>query len=235
MKNSIPKIAATLAVAVATIPLASAQPRSEAPPEGVVDFLKPINPDPVIQHAKEVYILNGCHICHGITMRVPNGDHADLVYSRLVEADTDGKVIAQLLTVGIPLSAKLSPMPQYSDLSEANKMAIARYIHFTRMEERYKELMERPLPSGEVAGGKTYFDAKCASCHTPAEAAVLAEKAGSDGAILKPAFLTSVTSFTVASLTDTKYQKARSTHQHLVENYSAQEAANLLAYLKSLR
>ena len=239
-KNSILKITAALAVAVATIPFARAQSRPESqaplqPEEGVVDFLKPINPDPYIQHAKEIYILNGCPICHGITLHVANGDSADLLHSMMVGVDTDGKVIAQLLTVGIPLTQKLSPMPQYSDLSEADKMAIARYVHYARMEERYKELMARPLPAGDAAAGRTYFDGRCASCHSSSEAAVLAKKAGSDGAILKPAFLTSVTSFTVASLADTKYQTARSTHQHLIENYSAQEAANLLAYLKSLK
>jgi mono/diheme cytochrome c family protein len=240
MKNSILKIAATLAVAVAVIPFAGAQgsPESQSPPppqEGVVDFLKPINPDPYIQHAKEIYILNGCPICHGITLHVANGDSADLLHSRLVGIDTDGKVIAKLLTVGIPLTSKLSPMPQYSDLSESDKIAIARYMHYARMEERYKELMARPLPPGDVAAGKTYFESKCASCHTPAEATALAKKAGSDGAILKPVFLTTVTSFAVASLNDTKYQTARSTHQHLAENYSAQEAADLLAYVKALK
>lgn len=218
---------------LATVSLASAQ--APAPQEGVIDFLKPINPDPVIQHAKEMFILSGCSICHGITLHVANGDSADLLHSKLVGIDTDGRVISQLLTAGIPLTTKLSPMPQYSDLSEADKMAIARYMHYTRMEERYKELMARPLPSGDSAAGKTYFETNCASCHTTAEAATLAKKAGSDGAILKPSFLNSVTSFTLASLADKKHQAARSAHQHLVENYETQDAANLLAYVKSIR
>jgi mono/diheme cytochrome c family protein len=240
VKNSILKMAAILALAVATIPSARAQVASDRetpiqPQEGVMDFLKPINPDPYIQHAKEIYILNGCYICHGITLHVANGDSADLLHSALVGADTDGKVIAALLTAGIPLTDKLSPMPQYSDLSDSDKMAIARYVHYARMQEHYKELTGRPLPAGDAAAGKTYFDAQCASCHSSAEAAALAKKAGSDGAILKPAFLTAVTSFTTASLTDSKYQTARSTHQHLAENYTREEAANLLAYLKSLK
>jgi mono/diheme cytochrome c family protein len=189
-----------------------------------------------IQHAKEIYILNGCSICHNIRLYTPPGaEAADLLHSPLVSVDTDGTVISQLLKVGVPLTDKLSPMPQYSYLSEANRLAIARYIHYARMEEHYKELIDHALPAGDAAAGKTYFDNKCASCHTTAQAAALAKKAGNDGAILKPAFLTTVTSFTTASLTDTKYQAGRSTHQHLVENYSAQEAANLLTYLKSLK
>jgi mono/diheme cytochrome c family protein len=241
MKNAVTNIAATLAIAIATISFAGAQSASPhyvktPPPEGVIDPRLPINPDPTIQHAKDLYILNGCSICHAANLHTPPGaEAADLLDSPLVSADIDGTVVAQLLKVGMPMSDKLSPMPQYSYLSDADRLAIARYIHYARMEEHYKELMAHPLPAGDATPGKTYFEGKCGSCHTSAEAAALAKKAGSDGAILKPTFLTTVTSFTTASLSDTKYQTARSTHQHLTENYSAQDAANLLAYLKSLK
>jgi hypothetical protein len=64
---------------------------------GAVNWLLPIEPDPMIQHAKEVYINNGCAWCHGVDLVVPQGDAVDLRKSKIVALDVDGKLIGQIL------------------------------------------------------------------------------------------------------------------------------------------
>ena len=59
----------------------------------------------------------GCAYCHGVNLE-PRGEATDLLHSRLVARDTDGKTITALLKSGIPQTARLSPMPQFSDLSD---------------------------------------------------------------------------------------------------------------------
>src|SRR5215510_8276178 len=80
-----------------------------------IEFIGPPLADPVMQHAKEQYVTYGCAYCHGMTL-IARGEAADLMHSALVGADTNGDTIANLLRVGIPQTAKLSPMPQFSDL-----------------------------------------------------------------------------------------------------------------------
>ena len=74
------------------------------------------------------------------------------MHSALVGADVDGSTIVPLLKSGIPQTPKLSPMPQFSDLSDQQLHAIARYIHYAR--------------------GKAFFDEQCAGCHPRRPASV---------------------------------------------------------------
>src|SRR5262249_22318190 len=73
--------------------------------------------DPVLQHAKETFVLFGCAYCHGLNL-VARGEATDLMHSGLVGRDMNGNLIGPLLRAGIPQTAKLSPMPQFSDLSD---------------------------------------------------------------------------------------------------------------------
>jgi hypothetical protein len=54
-------------------------------------------------------------------------------------------------------------------------------------------------------------------------------------AILEPKGLKSERSFTSARLNDTKLGPAQQRHHALLENYSAEEVANVVAYLASVR
>ena len=78
----------------------------------------------VMQQAKETYVVFGCAYCHGVTL-TPRGEATDLMHSALVGSDTNGDRIAALLRAGIPQTAKLSPMPQFSDLSDRQLHDIA--------------------------------------------------------------------------------------------------------------
>jgi predicted carbohydrate-binding protein with CBM5 and CBM33 domain len=61
------------------------------------------------------------------------------------------------------------------------------------------------------------------------------EAAALRAAILDPKGLKVERSFTSARLNDTKLASAQQRHRALLENYSAEEVANVVAYLASVR
>jgi mono/diheme cytochrome c family protein len=199
-----------------------------------IDFIGPPLADPVMQHAKETYVVFGCAYCHGVTL-TPRGEATDLTRSALVGSDTNGDPIAALLRAGIPQTAKLSPMPQFSDLSDRQLHDIARYIHYARQKTRYKQLVDVSLGAGDAAAGRAYFDQQCASCHGDGlsriarkyDAPTLRDR------LLRPHALSDVPSFEVAALHDAKIAVARERHNHLLENYTPTHVANLAAYLST--
>jgi mono/diheme cytochrome c family protein len=195
--------------------------------------------DPVLQHAKETYVLFGCAYCHGVNL-VARGEATDLMHSKLVGRDTDGKLIGALLRSGIPQTAKLSPMPQFSDLSDQQIDNLVRWIHYARAQGRFRELSEaKDPPEGNASSGKTYFDEKCGSCHsTTGDLAGIGKKY--DAATLKtrflrPTMLDETKSWKLDQLHDTKSEAARAQHQRLMENYSLQDTFDVVAYLSSLK
>lgn len=203
---------------------------------GVINFLEPKLSDPVLQHSKEIYVLNGCAYCHGVDLKVRNGEAADLMHSALVGVDVDGNLLAPLLRSGIPQTPKLSPMPQFSDLSDREIADIVRWIHYARQDGRYRELTAADSSPGDAAAGKTYFDQKCGSCHS--KQGDLSNAVGKySGAsiklqLLRPHSLQSDPSWHVDDLNNSKLIAARKQHQQLLENYSASDVANVLAYLQ---
>ena len=199
-----------------------------------VGFIGPPLADPVMQHAKETYVVFGCAYCHGVTL-VPRGEAADLMRSALVGSDTDGSRIVALLRAGIPQTAKLSPMPQYSDLSDRQLHDIAKYIHYARQEGRYQQLLDANLAGGDAAAGKTFFDQQCATCHADGLAGVSRkyDAATLRDRMLRPRGLGAAPSFDVAALNDAKTSAARDRHNHLLENYTPAQVLNLIAYLRT--
>jgi len=207
--------------------------------KGVVNFLTPINPDPVLQHSKEIYVLNGCAYCHGVDLQT-RGEAADLMHSTLVGKDQNGEFIGALLRVGIPQTAKLSPMPQFSDLSDADVMDIVRWIHYARQQGRYKELIAaKDTEQGNAAAGKTYFAQTCGSCHSAggdlANVAKKYDAAALEAHILRPAFVDAPQSWKLSDRPDPKTTTARQKHLSLLENYSPADIANLMAYFQSMK
>ncbi|MEQ1948138.1 MAG: c-type cytochrome [Bryobacteraceae bacterium] len=194
--------------------------------------------DPLLQHSKETYVLFGCAYCHGLNL-VSRGEATDLMHSRLVGRDVNGNLIGPLLRAGIPQTAKLSPMPQFSDLSDQQIGALARWMHYARQEGRFKELTEaKNGPKGTASAGKMYFDQNCASCHTAndlSKATTKYDSAVLRTQILHPKGIDTPVSYKVDRLKDTKFAEGRERHLHLLENYSAEDVANLTAYAQSLK
>ena len=202
------------------------------------EFLGPPLADPVLQHAKETFVLFGCAYCHGLNL-VSRGEATDLMHSALVGRDENGNRIGPLLRAGIPQTAKLSPMPQFSDLSDQQIAALVTWIHYTRQQGRYQELTATPTRAGDAAAGKAYFERSCSMCHAvDRDLSGIGRKyetAALRAAILDPKALKVERSFTSARLSDMKLASARQRHYALLENYSAEEVANLVAYLASVR
>jgi mono/diheme cytochrome c family protein len=199
-----------------------------------VDFLGPELSDPVLQHAKETYVLFGCAYCHGVNL-LPRGEAADLMHSALVGLDENADRIGAVLRAGIPQTKKLSPMPQFSDLSDQQIAAIARWIHYARRQGRLKELTEAPVAPGDAAKGKAYFEQTCRSCHSVdgdlASIGRTEDPAALRARILAPPGLDGDGSFRLDRLHDAKTAAARASHHRVLENVAREDIADLVSYL----
>lgn len=211
---------------------APAPASEQARPGYDLNFIGPPLADSVMQHAKETFVLYGCAYCHGVTL-IARGEAADLMHSALVGSDVGGNVIVPLLKAGIPQTAKLSPMPQFSDLSDQQLHEIATYIHYARRQGRYKELVRDPPTLGDAAAGKTFFDPNCAACHA-SDLVGIGRKYDTTKLrqeMLDPTALQAPLSFDVTDLHNTQARTARDRHHALLENYTTAQVGNLLAYL----
>lgn len=199
-----------------------------------VEFLGPVLGDSLLQHGKEIYILSGCAYCHGLDL-VPDEEAADLMHSPMVGLDENGNLIGPLLRAGIPVTRKTSPMPQFSDLSDEQIAAMARWIHYARQRGRYKELTEATNTVGNATLGQAYFDKECTACHSSkrefARLASTYDAVTLRARMLDPEGLKAEASFKLDELRDAK-AAARQRHQKLLENYSAEDVANLMTYLR---
>jgi mono/diheme cytochrome c family protein len=205
---------------------------------GVISFTEPIERDPVLQHAKETYISFGCAYCHGVDLRTRNGEAADLLHSPLVGKDDNGNLLGKVLRAGIPQTPKYSPMPQFSDLSDKQIDEIVLWIHYARQQGRYRELIDAQSAPGSATVGKSYFDKSCASCHSQADMANVVQKYDTTtlkAHLIRPDALSAPLSFKVDRLNDTKIAVARKRHWALLENYTAQDVANILAYVQGTK
>jgi mono/diheme cytochrome c family protein len=225
-------LACALALAGASLTAQSSAPAARPGYDSA--YIGPPLADPILQQAKETYVLFGCAYCHGVTL-TPRGEAADLVRSALVGADTNGDTIAALLRAGVPRTTKLSPMPQFSDLSDRQLHDIARYIHYARQQRRYEELTGGKTDAGDAGAGRAYFAQHCASCHASDldgigrryDASALRAR------LLRPPSLSTPRSFAVDAVEDARAATGRQRHDLLLENFGAPDVANLLAYLRS--
>lgn len=197
-------------------------------------YIGPPLADPVLQSSKETYVVMGCAYCHGMNL-TPRGEAADLRRSAIVGGDSNGNLLMPLLRAGVPRTLKLSPMPNYADLSERQLMDLVRWMHYARQRARYDELMAVRLPAGDAARGQTFFNVNCASCHQAGAARAMAGRYQGDAlpaAILDPPPLRALPSYEVSQWRDERLGAGRQRHGRLLENAEAQPLADLLAFLR---
>lgn len=234
-RRGIAALASALFLTTAYVSGQSPAPAAAASrPDYDIDYIGPPLPDPIMQHNKETYVSFGCGYCHGLTL-TPRGEAADLMHSPLVGADVDGSTVMPLLKAGIPQTAKLSPMPQFSDLSDQQLRAIARYIHYARQLGRYREIVQSGASAGDPSAGKAYFEQQCATCHATNLNGVgrKYDGLGLREQMLRPRNLIGPTSFAIAPMGDAKTATARQRHDALLENYTPAQVADLVAYLRT--
>jgi cytochrome c oxidase cbb3-type subunit 3 len=122
----------------------------------------------VIARGKALFGVS-CALCHGNDLRGGQLNGPNLLRSQLVLSDKAGELIVPVINGGRP-DKGMPPIP----MPEADAKAIAEYIHsMTALSPR----QGMPPPSetpvvlnilvGDPAAGRVYFEAKCASCHSP--------------------------------------------------------------------
>jgi mono/diheme cytochrome c family protein len=91
-------------------------------------------PTPALERGRAVYVLNHCHFCHGVDLTRATMGAANLTQSGLVGADVDGNLIGAIVRSGLPNLQ--TAMPSYTELTDAEVVDLARYVHYLRQQAR---------------------------------------------------------------------------------------------------
>jgi mono/diheme cytochrome c family protein len=115
----------------------------------------------VLERGKALYSVN-CQFCHGADTR--GGDSGpSLLRSQLVQDDQNGEGIGPVVQSGRP-----PRMPKF-DFNAGQIADIAAFLHSFTINSRDPARNRPPnIVVGDPAAGQTYFNAKCASCHSTA-------------------------------------------------------------------
>jgi cytochrome c oxidase cbb3-type subunit 3 len=125
----------------------------------------------LIARGKTLFEIN-CRLCHGADLRGGDMGGVNLLRSNLVLTDQHGELILPVVHGGRQ-NPGMPPMPPFPQIVDDDVKAIAEYIHSVAATMRGQG---NPPPGSEPAvlnilvgdanAGKTYFGAKCASCHS---------------------------------------------------------------------
>ena len=119
-------------------------------------------PDAAAAKRGETLYQQNCSACHGKDAR--GGQAPNLVRSVLVLHDEKGEEIGQVIKNGRPQSG----MPPFASLTDTQRIDISEYIHMQIELAANRGLYAHAdtMTSGDVAKGKVFFAANCASCHS---------------------------------------------------------------------
>src|SRR5262245_44405714 len=123
----------------------------------------------ILARGKTLYEIH-CRSCHGADLRGGELGGPNLLRSSVALNDKAGELIYPVVRDGSQ-TAGMSAMPPISILEE-DAIAVAEYIHSilaTTQRQGGPPPGPRPVLNvlvGDAAAGKTYFEAKCASCHS---------------------------------------------------------------------
>jgi mono/diheme cytochrome c family protein len=210
----------------AVVPMLAGEPRLNARQERDAGGFKA--PTMALERGRTVYVLNHCHFCHGVDLTRATMGAANLTQSPLVGADEDGNIIGPLVKAGLPNLQ--TAMPSYAELTPEEIVDLARYVHFLRQQARFKELTGlAAAPAGDRTAGEVYFNGAdaCRTCHSPTgDLAGIGRKY--DTATLRARLLRPGPTTVHEGVSPTAGQAA---HLKLLENYTAANVRDLLAYL----
>jgi mono/diheme cytochrome c family protein len=185
-------------------------------------------PTAALERGRTVYVLNHCHFCHGVDLTRATMGAANLSQSPFVGADEDGNIMGPLVKAGLPNLQ--TAMPSYPELTPEENVDLARYIHFLRQQARFRELSRLgDTPAGDRKAGEAYFNgpANCRSCHSvTGDLSGIARKY--DTAKLRERLLRPGPPMPSKGAGPTAGQ---ATHLKLLENYTAANVQDLVAFL----
>jgi cytochrome c oxidase cbb3-type subunit III len=126
----------------------------------------------VIARGKSLFEVN-CRLCHGADLRGGDQGGVNLLRSNLVLTDQHGELILPVVHNGRQ-NPGMPPMPPFPQIPDDDVKAIAEYIHSVAATMRGQgnpppgsEPVVLNILVGDANAGRTYFQAKCASCHSP--------------------------------------------------------------------
>lgn len=118
-------------------------------------------PDAAAAKRGEALYQANCQACHGAQAR--GGQAPSLVRSVLVLHDDNNVEIPQIIKNG-----RTGGMPAFTNLTDAERHDIAEYLHQEVELAANRGLYSNAskMATGDVARGKAFFAANCASCHS---------------------------------------------------------------------
>jgi cytochrome c oxidase cbb3-type subunit III len=194
-----------------------------------VDAGGAVAPTAALERGRTVYVLSACHFCHGIDLTGASMGAADLMHSPLVGADRNGNLIGSIVLAGLPNLQ--TAMPKFADLTPQQISDLAGYIHYLRQQGRYKELMAADT-GGDPKAGEAFFNGAggCSKCHSASgDMASVGHKYDVmtlRSRVIRPG--------PAIPSEDTQPNSGEQAHLRLLENYSAANVGDLVAYLKQL-
>jgi cytochrome c oxidase cbb3-type subunit 3 len=148
-----------------------AQGTAPAPPKRVGGFVpgqkRPPGDPAQIARGKTLFGVN-CRSCHGADLRGGDMGGPNLLRSQVALRDLNGELIVPIIQ-GSRQQAGMPAIP----ISPDDAKAVAAYVRsvIETIGTQGKPPSEgRPAPSilvGNASEGKSYFDVKCSSCHSP--------------------------------------------------------------------
>lgn len=130
---------------------------------------RPAGDPAVVARGKSLYEIN-CRSCHGADLRGGEQGGPNLLRAQATLNDKAGELIYPIVREG-RRNPGMPPMPSFP-LPQDDVQTIAEYIHSvlaTAQRQGGPPPGPRPVLNllvGDAAAGKTYFDAKCSSCHS---------------------------------------------------------------------
>ena len=164
---------ATVLLAGTTLVVTAQTARTQQPDrtqEPYDAFQRPPGDPEVIQRGQALYGLH-CRACHGIDLRGGDLGGPNLLRSQLVLRDLEGELIWPVIRDGqsTPGGSSMPAQP----LSEDDALAVSAYMHgVLASATRQGGPPEGPevalnILVGDADAGRAYFEANCASCHSP--------------------------------------------------------------------
>lgn len=133
--------------------------------------LRPAGDPAVVERGRALY-GSLCRACHGTDLRGGDVGGPNLLRSELVLGDMAGELIGPVIREGRIPAGGGTAMPAQPQLSDADREAIAEFIHSVAKTTQAQggpprgESVALNLLVGDAQAGAKYFGRECAGCHS---------------------------------------------------------------------